>query len=47
MPITAAQAAQAEQAQWNAAQDAAAQIRLIAGPGTGKSAAIERSGACS
>jgi len=42
MPITQAQVAQAEQAQWRGAQDAAAQIRLIAGPGTGKSAAIER-----
>jgi DNA helicase-2/ATP-dependent DNA helicase PcrA len=42
VPITQAQIAAAEQAQWQAAQDAAAQVRLIAGPGTGKSAAIER-----
>lgn len=42
MPITPAQIAQAQQAQSLAAQDAAAAIRLIAGPGTGKSATIER-----
>lgn len=42
MPITPAQIAQAEHQQWQAAQDAAAAIRLIAGPGTGKSATIER-----
>src|SRR5438105_12654317 len=42
MSITPAQAAQAEQSQWQAARDAAAQIRLIAGPGTGKSATVER-----
>jgi DNA helicase II / ATP-dependent DNA helicase PcrA len=42
MPITSAQAAQAEQAQWQAASDPAPQVRLIAGPGTGKSATIER-----
>ncbi len=42
MPITPAQAARAEQDQLGAARDPAPQIRLIAGPGTGKSAAIER-----
>lgn len=42
MPIDPAQIAQAEQQQWQAAQDAASQVRLIAGPGTGKSATIER-----
>jgi len=42
VPITTAQAAQAELRQWQAAQDAAPQVRLIAGPGTGKSATIER-----
>src|ERR1051325_5801778 len=42
MPITQAQAAQAEQAQWNAAYDAAAQIGLVGGRGTGTSATIER-----
>jgi superfamily I DNA/RNA helicase len=42
MPITAAQIAQAEQRQWQAARDGAAQVRLVAGPGTGKSATIER-----
>lgn len=42
MPVTPAQIARAEQAQWRAAQDATAQVRLIAGPGTGKSSAIER-----
>lgn len=42
MPITAAQAALAEQAQLAAATAASPQVRLIAGPGTGKSAAIER-----
>lgn len=42
MPITQAQAAVAEQRQWHAAQDQAPQVRLVAGPGTGKSAAIER-----
>jgi hypothetical protein len=42
VPITPAQIAQAQQAQSLAAQDAAAAIRLIAGPGTGKSATIER-----
>lgn len=42
MPITPAQAAAAEAAQSAAAQDPTPQVRLIAGPGTGKSAAIER-----
>jgi DNA helicase-2/ATP-dependent DNA helicase PcrA len=42
MAITAAQRAEAEQHQLNAARDPAAVIRLIAGPGTGKSATIER-----
>ena len=34
--------ARAEQDQWRAAQDQAAAIRVVAGPGTGKSATIER-----
>ncbi len=42
MPITAQQSAAAQLAQIAAAQDNAPQVRLIAGPGTGKSAAIER-----
>jgi DNA helicase-2/ATP-dependent DNA helicase PcrA len=42
MPITAAQKAQAEQMQWNAARDGAPQVRLVAGPGTGKSHTIEK-----
>jgi len=42
MPITPAQSALAEQAQMAAATDGSAQVRLVAGPGTGKSAAIER-----
>jgi DNA helicase II / ATP-dependent DNA helicase PcrA len=42
LPISQAQIARAEQAQLQAAQDAATQVRLIAGPGTGKSAAVER-----
>ena len=42
MGIDPTEAAQAEQQQWLAAQDAAPQIRLVAGPGTGKSATIER-----
>jgi superfamily I DNA/RNA helicase len=40
--ITAAQMAQAERDQYQAAQDPAAAIRVVAGPGTGKSATIER-----
>ncbi|MDQ6912586.1 MAG: ATP-dependent helicase [Verrucomicrobiota bacterium] len=42
MPITPAQRAAAEQQQILAAQDQAPQIRLIAGPGTGKSRTIEK-----
>ena len=42
MPISQAQIAVAEKAQWHAAKDAAVQVRLIAGPGTGKSSVIER-----
>ena len=42
MPITAAQKAQAEQRQWIAARDGAPQVRLVAGPGTGKSHTIEK-----
>lgn len=42
MPITAAQMAAAEQRQWTAAQDGSPQIRLVAGPGTGKSKTIEK-----
>jgi DNA helicase-2/ATP-dependent DNA helicase PcrA len=42
MAITVAQRAAAEQQQAQAAQDGAAQIRLIAGPGTGKSRTIEK-----
>ncbi len=42
MAITPAQIAHANQAQWAAAQANAPQVRLIAGPGTGKSATIER-----
>jgi DNA helicase-2/ATP-dependent DNA helicase PcrA len=42
MPITQQQKAQAEQMQWNAARDGAPQVRLVAGPGTGKSHTIEK-----
>ena len=42
MSITAAQKAQAEQRQWTAARDGAPQVRLVAGPGTGKSHTIEK-----
>lgn len=42
MPITAAQKEQAEQRQWTAARDSAPQVRLVAGPGTGKSHTIEK-----
>ncbi len=42
MAITPAQRAAAEQRQWQAAQDAAPQVRLVAGPGTGKSKTIEK-----
>jgi DNA helicase-2/ATP-dependent DNA helicase PcrA len=42
VPINPAQIAAAEQQQWQAAKNAAAKVRLVAGPGTGKSATIER-----
>jgi DNA helicase-2/ATP-dependent DNA helicase PcrA len=42
MTITAAQRTAAEHAQDAAATDAAPQVRLVAGPGTGKSKTIER-----
>ena len=42
MAITAAQRAAAEQKQLAAARDTASQIRLVAGPGTGKSKTIEK-----
>lgn len=42
MPITAAQRGQAEQRQWAAARDAAPQVRLVAGPGSGKSHTIQK-----
>lgn len=42
MPITAAQRATAEQQQDLAAHDPAPQVRLVAGPGTGKSKTIEK-----
>src|ERR1035437_10262690 len=42
MAITAAQRAAAEQRQWDAARDPAQQVRLVAGPGTGKSKTIEK-----
>lgn len=41
MPITAAQIAAAQVVQHAAAQDGGNQVRLVAGPGTGKSASIE------
>ena len=41
MPIIPAQVAAAEAVQHAAAHDGAAQVRLVAGPGTGKSASIE------
>jgi DNA helicase-2/ATP-dependent DNA helicase PcrA len=40
MSITSAQKANADQQQWNAARDTAPQVRLAAGPGTGKSGTI-------
>jgi DNA helicase-2/ATP-dependent DNA helicase PcrA len=40
--ITPAQRNAAEQQQWTAAQDAARRVRLVAGPGTGKSKTIEK-----
>jgi len=42
MPITDAQKAIAEQRQWTAAIDQSPQVRLVAGPGTGKSHTIEK-----
>ena len=42
MPIPAASIGPAQQAQQNAAHDPAAQVRLVAGPGTGKSSSIEQ-----
>ena len=42
VPITIAQRTLAEQAQWTAARDGAPQVRLVAGPGTGKSYTIEK-----
>lgn len=42
MPITPAQKSQAEQHQLVAAQAVAPQIRLVAGPGTGKTGVIEK-----
>lgn len=42
MPITDAQKAHAEQMQWIAARDGAPQVRLVSGPGTGKSHTIEK-----
>ena len=42
MPITDAQKAIAEQSQWTIARDGAPQVRLVAGPGTGKSHTIEK-----
>jgi superfamily I DNA/RNA helicase len=42
MSITPDQRALAEQRQWLAAQDNAAQIRLVAGPGTGRNKTIEK-----
>jgi DNA helicase-2/ATP-dependent DNA helicase PcrA len=42
MPFTATQIATADTQQWVAAQDPATQVRLVAGPGTGKTRAIEK-----
>jgi DNA helicase II / ATP-dependent DNA helicase PcrA len=42
MGITDLQKEWAEKAQWDAAKDHAKQVRLVAGPGTGKSSTIER-----
>lgn len=42
MSITPEQRAAAEQQQWNAARDRAPQVRLVAGPGTGKTYTIEK-----
>lgn len=42
MPITQGQKTAAEQTQWTAARDSSPQVRLVAGPGTGKSFTIEK-----
>lgn len=42
MPITVAQKQAADQKQWAAAQEPARQVRLVAGPGTGKTGTIEK-----
>jgi superfamily I DNA/RNA helicase len=42
MPITAAQRNDAEQRQWHAAREVTQQVRLVAGPGIGKSKTIEK-----
>jgi len=42
MPITDAQKTIAEQSQWAIARDGAPQVRVVAGPGTGKSHTIEK-----
>lgn len=42
MAITPAQKAAAEERQWQAARDTATQVRIVAGPGTGKSRTIEK-----
>jgi DNA helicase-2/ATP-dependent DNA helicase PcrA len=42
MPITQIQKAQAERHQWTAAQANGPQVRLVAGPGTGKTSTIEK-----
>ncbi len=41
MPLTQAQIQAAQAVQYAAAHDQAQQVRLVAGPGTGKSSAIE------
>ncbi|MBI5446670.1 MAG: ATP-dependent helicase [Deltaproteobacteria bacterium] len=42
MPFTPEQIARAEEQQWSAARDDSPQVRLVAGPGTGKSHTIEK-----
>ncbi len=42
MPITDRQRALAQERQWAAARDTSPQVRLVAGPGTGKSHTIEK-----
>ncbi len=42
MPITPAQRAEVERHQWIPAQSVAPQLRLVAGPGTGKTSVIEK-----